>query len=248
MTLKFFLRGVFTLIFTIICFSCNIAAKGKIKAEGPDVTVTPKVGKFGAIDVSSAFELNYTAGSTASVSFTAPESISQYVKIETSEGVLRCYYSDPGHQRTDWNGRNVVVNVTAPGVDDFKASEASSINIKSPLSAKNMEFEASGASKISAGSVKASKCDVEAKGASGISIASVDAAQLEIEVSGASSATVGGKAAEVEIEANGASSCDARSLTISGGKINSSGASTVKANSTASRCRISTSGASTVKY
>lgn len=248
MTLRFFLRNFFTLLITILCISCNVAAKGKLKAEGPDVTVTPEVGRFDAIDVSSAFELNYTVGATASVSYTAPESISQYVKVETSGGVLKCYFSSPGIQHTDWNGRNVVINVTAPGVDDFKASGASSITIKSRLSAKSLEFEASGASKISAAGVKAAKCDIDAKGASTISIASVDAAQLEIEVSGASCATVGGKAAEVEIEANGASSCDARNLNISGGKINASGASTIKANSTASRCRISTSGASKVKY
>lgn len=248
MTPRIILRNFSTLLITILCFSCNVAAKGKLKAEGPDVTVTPKVGSFNAIDVSSAFELNYTVGGTASVSYTAPSSISQYVKVETSDGILRCYYSTPGYQQTDWNGRKVVVNVTAPAVTEFEASGASSINIKSPLSAKSLEFEASGASRISAGSLKASECEIEVSGASGISITSVVVGKLEIEVAGASNAKVGGKAAEAEIKASGASSCDVEGLILSGGRIKASGASTVKANRTASSCKISTSGASNVKF
>lgn len=242
------IRKILTMLIASTCLCGCMIAQDKIKATGEDVTITPNVGKFTAISVGSAFELNYTADATTSVTVTAPSSISQYVKVETSGGKLNCYYSTPQHISTEWNNRKVVVNVTAPGVNDFKASGASSINIKSPISAKRLRFGSSGASKISAGNLTSAKCDIDLSGASNITIGNVDTAELEIELSGASGAKISGKADDVEIELSGASNCDVRALTISGGEIEMSGASNVNANSSARNCRISTSGASKVNY
>lgn len=242
------IKKTIALIIALIALSGCMIAHGKIKAEGADVTITPEVGKFHAINVSTALELNYTVGTPASVSFTAPASIAQYVKIETSGTTLKCYYSTPDKQSIDWNGRKVVINVCAPAVSDFKASGASSINIKSPLSDKSLDFNASGASHISVGSVKSEELDVDISGASNVSISKADVAELEVGASGASEANISGKAAKAEIEVSGASSCNIRNLTISGGKIEASGASVVNANSSAAKCKISTSGASKVNY
>lgn len=244
MTIK---KTIALIIATTCLCSCSIA-QDRIKAEGADLTITPKVGKFDAINVGSAFELNYTVGKSASVSFTAPASLSQYVKVETSGGTLNCYYSTPNNQNTDWNGRKVVINVTAPAVDEFKSSGASSIKISSALSAKELEFKASGASTISAGNITSTKCNVDASGASNITIGNADVADLEIELSGASSAKVSGKAGDVDIDVSGASSCNIRNLAISSGEIETSGASNVNANSSARNCKTSTSGASKVTY
>lgn len=242
------IKKLLLLLIAAVGLSGCIVAHGKIKAEGQDVTITPQVGNFDAINVSSAFELNYTVGTPASVTCTAPASIVQYVKIETSGSTLKCYYFAPDNQQTDWNGRKVVVNVCAPSVNDFKASGASVVNINSPLSSKSIEFIASGASLISVASVKSNELEIDLSGASNISIGQVDVANLEVDASGASKTTVSGKATKIDVEVSGASTCDIRKLAISGGKIKASGASEVNANASADKCKISTSGASTVNH
>ena len=242
------IRKILTMLIAATCLCGCMTAQDKMKATGEDVTITPEVGKFNAISVSSAFELNYTAGASTSVTVTAPSSISQYVKVETSGGKLNCYYSAPQYKSTEWNDRKVVVNVTAPAVNDFQASGAASIDIKSPISAKRLSFGSSGASRISMGNATSSKCDIDLSGASNITIGNIIATELEIELSGASEAKISGKADNVEIELSGASNCDIKALNISGGKIKTSGASNVKANSSARNCKVSTSGASEVNY
>ena len=236
------------MIIAATCLCGCMSAQGKIKAEGKDVTISPKVGKFESISVSSAFELNYTSGSAVSVTVTAPESVSQYVKVETSAGKLNCYYSNPDDQSIDWSGRKVVIDVTAPMVNDFQASGASGIIIKNPLSTKHLSFKSSGASRISAGKAVASKCDVDLSGASNITIGRIEASELEIDLSGASMAKISGKADLVDIEVSGSSSCNISGLAVTGGEIEASGASNVNANNSASKCKASTSGASKISY
>lgn len=263
------MKKIILSLLAAICFVGCAIAHAKITAEGPDVTLTPKAGSFNAISVSSSFELNYTEGNSTSISVTAPKSIAQYVKVETNGQKLNCGLSLPDNTSIDLKGRKVVVNVTAPGVKKFKASGASSITVRSPLSggdmalkasgassitvgnqlsASSIDIEASGASNISTGSILAKSCEIEASGASSISVDKIDAVKLEVECSGASKARISGIAKTVDIDVSGASDCDLSKLDISVGAIEASGVSTVKANSTAKNCKVSASGNSKVNY
>lgn len=233
--------SLMSLMAVAVLFACGRTSKS---SADEIVTRSIKVATVTEIEVNNALTVEYTVSPTVSVTLSAPKSLIDNVQITTdSKGKLKCSIKKSLNNKD--NGK-VVVKVTAPAVNDFEVSGASSLTVMNDLVLTgDLDIELSGASNFDSKTITATNADVELYGAS-VFNGTLQAKSLDLEASGASTVNIGGIASVVEVEANGASTVNMKKLNVSGGEITASGASTVNANSTAQKMRQSATGASSI--
>lgn len=235
-------------------------------APASNINETRSVSSFSEIEVFSAIDVIYTVGNKTTVSVTAPQSIMPYVRTEVKGKTLRCYIKNEGVNNVD-NDRKVVMNITAPALDSFEISGASSVTVTNDLTGTHeLEIDITGAGNMKAGDVKTSKLEIELSGAANLDIKSATASKTDIDLSGAANMEIGniatnnmefessgaaksgisGKAQYCSIDVSGASSTNLSGLIFADGSLEASGASKLTINKKSALSIMETSGAATV--
>ncbi len=146
-----------------------------------------------SIETSEAISVEYTQGTTTSVTVVTPEDLKDKLNIKVTNGKLTASFKN-SVRRKQKNQSQVKVLVTAPVVIDFEASSAGSIKINGDLSlpGRNVDIEVSSAASFSAQSIKCSDLDIEVSSAASAKISACKVNQLEVEASSAASLSIAG--------------------------------------------------------
>lgn len=146
-----------------------------------------------SIETSEAICVEYTQGTTTSVTVVTPEELKDKLSVKVTNGQLTASYKN-SIRRKQKNQNQVKVLVTAPVVINFDASSAGSIKIIGDLTlpGRNIDIEVSSAASFSAQSIKCSDLDIEASSAASAKIAACKVNELEVESSSAASILVSG--------------------------------------------------------
>lgn len=146
-----------------------------------------------SIVTSEAICVEYTQGTTTSVTVVAPEDLKDKLSVKVKNGKLTASFKNSIRIKQK-NQNQVKVLVTAPVVINFEASSAGSIKVIGELTlpGRNVDIEVSSAASFSAQSIKCSDLDLEASSAASAKIAACKVNELEVEVSSAASISVSG--------------------------------------------------------
>lgn len=195
---------------------------------------------FNRVEVSHAFKLELTAGTTERVTVEADDNLLDRLDIHQSSHELHIGLK-PG---TVIRQATLRARVTLPELTALQASGATSVRLTGFQSAQPFHLEASGAARIE-GDIKNGDAEMKISGASGVRLKG-GADKLRVEVSGASHANLTDyQAGETVVHASGASTAE---VTVDGAlEAEASGASTVRYGGNPTRVRESASGASSVR-
>lgn len=241
--MKYTLILVATCILMVGCVHITINADD-MKDNGPVVTRTMSLeNRWHGLEVSHAFDV--TMSDTASVATVSLDSaLMDKLVFIVEKGTLRIGLK-PGIHGT--MSRASVTLPMNPALDDIELSGASTFYADSPLSAKEISIEMSGASHVKADVRVAQKVDIEAGGASHYEGSVQQVAVLDVDLSGASTAVVGGSVDVMEMDVSGASDLMAGDLDAATVKGDVSGASTVNV-LCCEKIAVDVSGASLLSY
>ncbi len=165
------------------------------------------VGSFHALQISNAFEVYLSQGSTAAVAVSASEKEDlENIKTVVEGGVLKIRYEN-GHRR--WGSNNKLkAYISVSELDELKASGACEIKISGALHLQSLNLQLSGATDLS-GELVIEKT-------------------LKADLSGASDITISGSAQLFSIDASGASDVKAYDFAATTCNVEASGASGVR--------------------
>lgn len=203
----------------------SITASAQKAINDPNVEAR-QVSSFHAINISNAFDVILTQGSTEGLAVSAAnkEDIA-YIKTTVENGTLKIWFDE----NNKWwrNNRKLKAYISVTTLDHIKASGASDINIEGELKVASLKLNMSGAS------------DLEGQ------LTVTDA--LEVHLSGASDITISGIADKVSIDASGASDVKAYGFKANTCNVDASGASSVRITAD-KEMSVKLSGASSVSY
>ena len=197
---------------------------------------------FTKLEVSSAFEVDVSRGSSYFVSITANDNLFQHLDIRQSGKTLYIGLKQPRiFIRTTQKAAIVMPELQRLNLSGASKGEVRGFRAETPI-----EFGLSGASSLELGDLEVGYTEFDVSGASKVS-GSIKADNCSFGVSGASTIELDGSAADVSIGASGASKVRLSDFTVNNANINLSGASNATINA-AGRLDAILSGASELNY
>lgn len=207
---------------SVFLAGCNIITGPTITGSGNLVTKQYTFTNFTTVSAGNVFDVTVKPGSTPSVSVTVDDNLVEYLDVTTSGDQLRL------HLKSNTNVRNATLRavVIVPELTGFELSGASKARLEQCRSAKPLEIEVSGASRLEG---------------------EVESGDMRLEVSGASHAELKGRAGNLRLNASGASHADLEEFQVKDANVDVNGAShaTIRPSG---KLMASASGASTVRY
>ena len=237
----------------------------RVEGSGRIVTRTFDVGAFQGLKAFSCARVTLVKGS-GPATVKIDDNLLPYLCLKVEKGTLRIgLKSEKGHFN---NFRNVTLEVTVPcdgQIGELDGSGAAHLVAEPVITARELEIDASGASKIVAmvrcasceidasgvslievGGTVSDTCEADASGASKIRMA-VQCERCDMDASGSSRIQAEGSARTCSIEASGASHIDAEELRTEVCTAGASGASAIAVSCTRT-LNATASGASSVRY
>lgn len=181
--------------------------KERIEASGNIVSETRKAAAFHAIEAGPAVKVVVGDYPEREVTVEADDNILSYVKIDVEEGRLKIGYAT---EKVTLCDPHATIYVSASGVTQLKAQNASKIITKVSLTGDNILLEADSASKIEA-SVNGNSCEIKCNSVAKIT-AAVVVASLTAEADSVAKITVKGKAGKCRLKAVSVAKIDASGL------------------------------------
>jgi hypothetical protein len=235
---------------------------------GPENVITEEKDftDFTHVEVEGTFEVEIIQSDSFSITISADESVFDYIAVSKVEKTLRIYLN-PRHTFTDFtfSAKTLKAKITMPALYGLQLSGAAESTITGFKSSDDLTLEVSGASSLAMGDIEAGDIEFEISGASKVS-GNLTADDVELEVSGASNVELSGAASNIVLDVSGASDINLVGFSADYADVNLSGASEATINvkrkldsvlSGASRLYfqgnptigdISISGASTIKH
>lgn len=257
--------AIFTALLVVIGIVA-VQARTLIEPSKKIETRSFNISNFDELKVVTVYDVEYeqTTGNTWSVEVSAPDNIMPYVRVSRKGDCLVLSLEKGLSTRGSYCLKAkikapVLSEIDLSGASSFKANKinlagreleldatgASKFDIKSVVASK-VEIDFTGASSFKAGAVTAGELEIDSTGASDINISNITAANVEVDATGASNIDLSGKAEYVEIKATGASNIKAKSLKAISGKLQASGASVVSSH-VANTLYMRATGASSIK-
>lgn len=196
---------------------------------------------FEKIEVSRCIKLIVEDRTDGNIVIRANEAIMPYVELTVAKGTLKAKLSDRCTVSRKFG--DVVTEVYIPNngrIRSIEASGAATVIVEPMLTTRELDLEASGASRIEL-KANADETDIESSGASKIK-ADISGTKCDIDISGASTLTLSGSVRSGAIEVSGASKINASDMKFDSLSIEVCGASTAYVSAT--KCIVDASGAS----
>ncbi len=184
-------------MFSMNCNFGGIKSFSGIQGSGNVKTETRNVADFSKIDAGGAVNVEVTAQKEFGLTIEADDNLLQKIKTEVSGDTLKIYSEDKISPKTRIN-----VKVSMPEIEGLELSGASDgilINVKTD----SLELKASGASKLKVDG-EAKEINIDASGASKIDAENLKAEDADVDANGASSAVVSANG-DLKLDASGAS-------------------------------------------
>jgi len=210
--------SVFALILLLLIASCNVIGE---KGNGNILRQERKVAAFTGIDVSGAFNVTLTQGTTQSVIIEADDNLLDLIKTEVKGNTLEIDTREPIH-----SAKSLKIFITFTDLSSIEVSGAVDVASQGRLKLTDLSFDGSGATD--------SKLDL-------------DVQKLKIDCSGGSKIRLSGMAKDVDVDVSGAVDLFAFELPAENYKISISGAGKAEVNVSKS-LNVDISGAATVRY
>lgn len=221
----------------------TVYASEKIKGSGKIAARTMTVPAFDAVRVSRGIRATIKPTGGNEVMVRADDNLLDKVTVRVDDGTLKIGVDKSVKELSDHH-----IAVTIPHnarIGKIEANSAAQVVCEAPLTARNVELDASSAAKIEA-TVNTDKCKAEASSAAKIE-ATIEAAECsfdlssaskitaratvqrcEIDLSSASSLTLKGTAAECDAETSSAAKLDADEFAVENYRIGTSSGSSAR--------------------
>ncbi len=193
-----------------------------IQGSGTLVTEEFDLSGFDMVDVSHAARVTISQGDTFSVVVSIDDNVLEYLQVEKQGSTLKIGL-DPRHNYRD---TRATAEVTMPELTGLALSGASRGTIGGFKSSRDLNVDASGASRLSG---------------------DIEAGDARFELSGASRVTLTGSAEDLVIGASGGSTVDLADFLVADANVEASGASDVTVNASG-RLDVDASSGSRVTY
>lgn len=167
------------------------------------------VGNFSALEVSTGIILNFKQESPSSVKVIADADKLQYIVTKAENGVLKVFVDNKGQKNLKF--RNVTVNVSAPAMNDIKASSGAIFNAVNEVSEKNLRIDVSSGAVVNGDFTVADRTEAELSSGAVINSA-IDTKNLVIKASSGAAANLSGNADTGMIDGSSGSVCNAERL------------------------------------
>lgn len=167
------------------------------------------VGNFSAVEVSTGIILNFKQESPSSVKVIADADKLQYIVTKAENGVLKVFVDNKGQKNLKF--RNVTVNVSAPVMNDIKASSGAIFNAVNEVSEKNLRIDVSSGAVVNGDFTVADRTEAELSSGAVINSA-IDTKNLVIKASSGAAANLSGNADTGMIDGSSGSVCNAERL------------------------------------
>jgi len=213
-------KNLSTLLFTIVIVFASCSVLGE-RGNGNVVKQERKVTAFNAIEVSGAFDVYLSLGSTQSVIVEADDNLLPLIRTEVHGNTLKIENKEPIH-----NSKSLKVYITVTDLKRLEVSGAVDIQTQNKLTLTELAVEISGATDA---------------------VLDIAVQKLAISSSGGSELKLSGMANKLDIDASGAVDIRAFELLTEIVVLDISGAGEVEINVT-KELTASVSGAGTVRY
>ncbi len=232
----------------LLSAGCNVIGSGPaividggvpLNGSGNVISKEIPFADFTEVEVGNAFTVDISQGAGYGVVVTADDNLFEYLDIYQRGRTLVIGFKGASIGRATWRAQ-----VTLPDLERLDVAGASRVNVAGFKGQDEMEFEASGASRIT-GRCQARDVAVEVSGASTVELGG-SADKLELDASGASTASLG----DLVVDRADAVVAEASRATLSVKTMldaNVSGASTLFYVGNPTLGNVHTSGASTLK-
>ncbi len=217
------------------CFGGGITGSGNLNTEEFNFS------DFTRVDVGYAFEVEITQSASYSVSITADDNLFQYIQISKSGETLEIRLKTGNYISTTRKAK-----ITMPDLYGLDLSGATRGTVQGFSSSEDFSVDLSGASTLDMSGMSAGNIDFDISGASRVS-GDITADDADFDVSGASRVELEGSASDIGINASGASSVELAAFPVNNAEVNLSGASTGTVN-LHGRLDVDLSGASNLGY
>jgi len=167
------------------------------------------VGNFSAIQVSTGIILNFKQESPSSVKVIAEADKLQYIVTKVENGTLKVFVDNKGQKNLKF--RNVTVNVSAPAMNDIKASSGAIFNAINEISEKNLRIDVSSGSVVNGDFTVADRAEVELSSGAVVNSA-IDTKNLLVKASSGAAANLSGSAGAGMIDGSSGAVCNAERL------------------------------------
>jgi hypothetical protein len=213
-------KNLSTLLFTIVILLASCSVLGE-RGNGNVVKQERKVSPFDAIEVSGAFDVYLSLGSTQSVFVETDENLQPLIRTGVFGSTLKIDNKEPIH-----NSKCMKVYITVTDLKRIEVSGAVDIHTQNKLTLTELAIEISGATDA---------------------VLDIAVQKLEVSSSGGSNMKLSGMANKVDLDASGAVDIRAFELLTEIVSLDISGAGEVEINVT-KELTASVSGAGTVRY
>lgn len=167
------------------------------------------VGNFSAIQVSTGIILNFKQESPSSVKVIADADKLQYIVTKVENGTLKVFVDNKGQKNLKF--RNVTVNVSAPALNDIKASSGAIFNAVNEVSEKNLRIDVSSGSVVNGDFTVTERTEVELSSGAVVNSA-IDTKNLLVKASSGAAANLSGSADAGMIDGSSGAVCNAERL------------------------------------
>lgn len=213
------LLTIVAVMFMALLSSCVFKC---VHGSGHQVSENRKVSDFTKIEISGGFKVNLKQDSSLAVTVTADDNLLKYIKTTVSDNKLIIDNGD----KNICNSGETVITVGVRNIEEVKASGAVELVSDGKISAKDLHFKLSGATKINM---------------------DIDAANVSTEGSGATEINLKGQASSHNVDLSGSGKVYALDFVVGNYNISTSGASECQIN-VLHDLNVHTSGASSIKY
>jgi hypothetical protein len=214
------LKNLSVLLFTVVILFASCSVLGE-QGNGNVVKQERKVSPFNAIEVSGAFDVYLSLGTTQSVIVEADENLMTLIRTEVEGNTLKIDNKKPIH-----DAKSLKVYITVTDLTKVELSGAVDLQTQNKLTLTGLELEISGATDA---------------------FLDLSVQKLEISSSGGSKLKFTGMANKVDLEVSGAADIHAFDLLAEIVTLNISGAGDAEINVT-KELYAEISGAGTVRY
>ncbi|MDB5007162.1 MAG: hypothetical protein JWP45_1555 [Mucilaginibacter sp.] len=212
---------ILALIAGISLFGFSSCMINCVHGSGQEQSEDRKVGDFKRMTISGGFKVVLKQDSSMAIKITADDNLLKYIKTEVSGDRLRIF-----SKRSLCNTGEIIVNVGVRNLDEVKASGAVEVESDGKITAQDLRFKLSGATKITM---------------------DLNAAHVTTSGSGATEVYLKGQATSHDIDLSGSGTVHAFYFLVGNCTISTSGIGHSEVN-VLNTLNIHSSGASNVKY
>ena len=214
-----------TLLALPLFSACDLATPA-----GEDVTEVKDFTGFDRVDIDSAFEAEITRADKFSVVIIADESLIDLVEVTQDSDTLDITLT-PHHIFTDFTlgNKTLRAEITMPALKSLALGGASKGKLTGFSSTEAFELQVSGASTLQGLELGAGDVEFDISGASKIS-GNLTANNLDFEISGASTIELSGSANDLRLNVDGASKAGLGGLPVADADVHVDGASQATVN------------------